>query len=259
VFVGQIADGDTCYSQYDCAATSYCDLIGACAGACKPKKTAGQSASIYYQCQSGLGVIAGVCTAPSAIGASCASSYFCVTGAACDGTLCQPTKKSGESCADPDIAGSTGSCGGLLACQHGVCGVLAPLGQSCFHPSGFKIQHADCERDLWCDDQDGNATGTCKQPLPQSSPCADDYDCVAGLTCIGASGGSQPVAGQCVPLLGLNASCTFWSQCQPTLYCAGATNQQTCVARKASGACTYFFECASNSCTNAQCDPVCAS
>jgi hypothetical protein len=256
VFVGQIADGGACYADADCAATSYCDLGIACSGTCKPMKSVGQSVSGTDRCLPNLTIIQGVCAQPIAAGQPCPNYLTCAWGSTCDGTTCQPWKKAGESCADPAIAGSTGFCGGELSCQNGVCGPPAALGASCFHPSWVKVQHADCERDLWCDDMGGTATGTCKRPLAQGGACADYYDCNAGLTCVGFSGGSMPVYGQCVPLLGAGAGCQSWIDCQSGLYCDNSSH--TCVARKAGGAaCMSFVECASDSCVNGQCAAVC--
>jgi hypothetical protein len=151
-----------------------------------------------------------------------------------------------------------GQCGLYLSCQRGVCGKPAALGERCFHPYWSQIAHNDCQADLWCDDQGGNAEGVCRERAPEGGACIDGYDCVDGLTCRGASSSTPVMYGRCGALLEEGASCTFWADCRPDLYCDGAPGHWTCVPRKAAGAtCTAFPECLSGSCDNGLCAAIC--
>ena len=193
MFVGQVATGETCYSDVECADRGLCDN-----GSCLPGEC----------CM-------GVCQAGeprpplAAIGEACEDFGDCVYDAYCQldfttgESTCAALRGEGEECDDFFACESGLGCDLDFATFMGTCVPMAAEGETC----SPNVLFACNREDLICDEADN----TCKRLQGPGGTCDGFVDCVEYASC---------VEGTCVQLPGLGGDCTELS-CLGSLDCEG--------------------------------------
>jgi len=237
-FDGQVAIGDACDSNDECAGDAYCELGASCPGTCATRKAAGSA---------------------------CVTDEECVSGTGCtDDGICGRPPGRGDSC--------TGDCGGGTICvgadeEEGTPGTCMTIDEVFTLEAGAEcdIEGGEfCEPDLSCavDEVDligGTATfvcvaesssgGTCKVGFPDPCPTGEFCDANPDLGVFEGTCTSLPGAGQPCHDGDLGAGCAGTLQCV----------DGTCTAIQRLGAsCGGDEECYSGNCSGGVCtEPVC--
>jgi hypothetical protein len=195
--VGTVPTGGTCFGDFDCSGSSYCNGLGgvdpSCSGTCGPRVPAGGTCQAGDQCASGLFCIGAgdgqSCAAPEppvSVGADCQNGSTCAAGLACDELtgVCATNVKEGGSC-NP----AAEVCEPFTMCEptSKTCVPWPALGAACT---------TNCLGAAYCATTAPSfMTGTCAAQSGAGAPCSADEACLSE-NC-GASPTSD--AGACKP------------------------------------------------------------
>lgn len=181
VFVGDVGQGEDCFTDVECEAGLICASAGRCPGRCE---------------------------VPNALptGFDC-SIGGCPDGEFCDGAVCAPTLAEGAPCPNDDAA-----CEGELYCgkvaddPELLCRAPLPQGEACFFRS-------NCQSGLSCQLVGTEANErTCEPARADGASCFDREECAAGLVC-------ERNAGRCVVPRQEQETCFDAFDCADGLYC----------------------------------------
>lgn len=273
--IAPLPNGAACpspaYSSY--CASGWCTTAGQCAsrdaGMAPCRAPSDCASGIQGVCRGlvlapdGGVLVQGVCGGPSALGAACSMDWgrgSCDTlaGHAClDGVCKRLTAGSldaGDECIRPPF--------GVQAPYYGF--AACPRGFSCQEdPTAFRIwgrcrpalgigarcttQFHSCADGLSCEViADGGSVCQVLNAAGAPCPCLQDFRCVTG-----ADGGRA-----CAPLAGVDAGCSYTTECLPSLRCLAGS----CLPPLPAGAtCTYDDDCADSLCRNRRCAAVCVA
>jgi hypothetical protein len=241
-YAGTIADGQSCYTDVECASpgaecqTAACG-DSCCTGVCKPRAKLGEACMDFYACEPGLvcSVNALKCVVGD-IGAACADTFECDPGAWCDQGTCQPDLGEGELCKSLLQCASGTVCVGLkIEIEPARCLRASEAGAPC---DWF------CLGNFHCAVTSAVSFGECLSLPTHGQPCS------ALLPCIDVN--ERCGAGQCVERDDIDEPCTDGT-CKPGLFCTdqiGAANP-VCKARLPDGAtgCNRPSQCESYVCS----------
>jgi len=204
IFAGTLANGELCQTDVQCISLS-CDIdhiacdAACCAGTCTPIPSAtlgqpcpagycvdgsicgdrsvceakgGVYAACYddYECAEGLVCLGGSCGLPQTRGGACVDGECGLLGLACDTTIntCVQVQYEGAVC-NPELD----LCGGGLECDAAtnLCRPPPGIGGECEYDE-------DCgDAALYCDQQDYDLTGTCRQLKANGTSCLSGWEC----------------------------------------------------------------------------------
>ncbi len=205
VFDGQMANGQSCLEDSDCASGSYCTSYPTtCGGTCQPRKPVGSIAERPNECEKRLGFYGGRCVTLVPPGGACSpiapeiSTQPCALWSTCDGTQCRPFRAIGQTCSTPYecLYGE---------CRDGTCGAYVGLNGACRPGNGLRcaadltclsekcvplggggeacVYWSDCQRDHYCSSNGAGTVGTCLARKAAQSPCDVWWECVSGTYC----------------------------------------------------------------------------
>jgi hypothetical protein len=156
VFVGTVASGGSCRSDFECRADAWCSRAESPTGLVCP----------------------GICRARGALGATCDTGR---------GLCVQPVGT--DTWSDCLPFGASTSCSTLrvvaAVAEGAPCGRVAVGGRPEFNV-------VSCQTGLWCSQR--NSTGTCRRPIAIGAPCTNSDDvCVGGALCLRDPSKPRPV------------------------------------------------------------------
>ena len=211
VYRGRVGRNEPCMDSAECAGDAVCGFDpvckaedACCPGACRVFSTPvtvekGEACAFngascvegsYCAAEPGTG-LATVCTANVKPGGDCTFGAPCAEGSACDGEVCREIelRGPGESC-----EGALVACEAPAKCRYfggtQVCVSPTVIGSPCESSS-------DCDRvDSFCELAEGEGLGRCALLPGVDQGCANGYQCLPYLDCLGgepdSSGGTTP-------------------------------------------------------------------
>lgn len=209
---GQIAEGDACSLNLECASGLYCDTGLACPGTCEARLAEGAAcADLDGECATGLSCTNQVCTAPPGLGDEC-TDLSCGLGTQCSEasmTCVAITHDAGEGDACDPVEGVM--CAGALACvgeavDAFVCRPRVAVGAACF--PGIPNP---CVADALCSSTEAGTEGVCEALPGAGQPCREggslfDRDCKGSAVC-------DDDTGMCVARIDNGDACTIDVEC----------------------------------------------
>lgn len=206
VLIGNVASGDTCTADRECA-TGRCDAPicprdACCPGGCEAYVT---PAALGATCDPAVGCVDGsfcgrekTCRLISKVSEPCELDKHCASGLACIGATelesgaCRALPKLGEQCPYQRCAELGARCDGQICVSFGAVGDACLVSSDC---SEFRLCDPNtqrcidkptlgmaciesCRGESWCDFAAG-PMGTCRAPLPVAAPCGASDECAS--------------------------------------------------------------------------------